>query len=211
MKFCWALMGLMFALHASAETHSGHYLDRVKYFESDKGTYDVTMVGDSITEYGKWQTLLPGTRIANRGIAGDTIEGVLERLPSIQATNAKRIFVMIGVNDLLSGQRTADEIVPSYESLIENLQETGALVFVQSTLYTDRPGKEKTNAQIGILNRAIANFCFSRSAVFVDLNSVLSKDDHLREDVTVDQLHLNPLGYSLWAARIQSQVPAASH
>ncbi|WP_167330911.1 GDSL-type esterase/lipase family protein [Paraburkholderia phenoliruptrix] len=190
-------------LHTTAEAHTAHYLERVKSFEMDKGIYDVAMVGDSLTEGGKWALLFPRVTIANRGISGDTIDGVLHRTETIRSTGAKQIFLMIGVNDVLSGGLSAADIIPSYELMIDSLRATGAQVFVESTLYTDYAGRERVNAQIAVLNHVLADFCRARNVVFIDVNSVLSVGERLREDVTVDHLHLNALGYSLWAAKIR--------
>ncbi len=55
------------------------------------------MLGDSITDYGSWDTLFQRDDILNHGIIGDTTQGVLNRLQYINNT-VEKAFIMIGVN-----------------------------------------------------------------------------------------------------------------
>ena len=63
---------------------------------------DVVVLGDSLTERGEWWELLDRP-VANRGIAGDTVENVRARLDDIIALEPRVLFVLVGVNDLLAG------------------------------------------------------------------------------------------------------------
>src|SRR5262245_9927079 len=56
----------------------------------------IAMVGDSLTEIAPWSGMFPDEDIANYGISGDTVDGVLARVPSILASRAKKVLVMIG-------------------------------------------------------------------------------------------------------------------
>ena len=38
--------------------------------------------------------------IKNIGISGDVVKGVIERLDNVESSNPKKIFLMIGINDL---------------------------------------------------------------------------------------------------------------
>src|SRR4051812_7322100 len=64
--------------------------------------HDVVFLGDSLTERGEWWELLDRP-VANRGISGDTVAGVRARLDDIVALSPRVLFVLIRVNDLLSG------------------------------------------------------------------------------------------------------------
>jgi lysophospholipase L1-like esterase len=61
------------------------------------------MVGDSLTELAPWNGMFPNEEIANYGISGDTVEGVLARVPSILASHASKVLVMIGINNFEQG------------------------------------------------------------------------------------------------------------
>ena len=65
----------------------------------------IAMVGAlRSTEFAPWSGMFPDEDIANYGISGDTVDGVLARVPSILASHAKKMLVMIGINDLRNGQ-----------------------------------------------------------------------------------------------------------
>ncbi|MEO6920770.1 MAG: GDSL-type esterase/lipase family protein [Collimonas sp.] len=201
---------LLFTSPAHGAGHYPHFDDRVREFEADKKTYDVVMVGDSITEGGHWSELFPAMRVANRGIGGDSVTGIIDRLPTIRSTGAKYIFLMIGVNNILAGEKSATQIVPTYQNLITALADTGAKVTVQSTLYISVPNQESKNKEIEILNHAISLFCRENNVNYVDLNSVLSRNQSLRSDVTSDHIHLNDYGYLLWAGKIRPLIDSFS-
>ena len=65
--------------------------------------------------------------LANYGISGDTVDGVLARVPSILASHAKKVLVMIGINDLRNGH-SVSSIIPTYRTLVEALGTNGAQV-----------------------------------------------------------------------------------
>jgi hypothetical protein len=78
----------------------------------------IAMVGDSLTEFAPWSGMFPDADIANYGISGDTVDGVVARVPTILASHAKKVFVMIGINNLRKGQ-SVSSIIPTYRKLVE--------------------------------------------------------------------------------------------
>lgn len=75
-----------------------YYQHKKQRFEYYKTKADIVMVGDSITDGSEWHEMFPQLNIVNRGISGDTTVGVLNRLEGITQTQAKKAFIMIGVN-----------------------------------------------------------------------------------------------------------------
>src|SRR5207248_8209738 len=73
----------------------------------------IAMVGDSLTELVDWRGIFPDEDIANYGISGDTVDGALARVPAILKSNARKVFVMIGINDLRRG-RSVSWIISRY-------------------------------------------------------------------------------------------------
>ena len=61
---------------------------------------DIVFLGDSITHEGSWEEYFLECQTVNRGINGDTVQGVIDRLPDVLALEPKKLFLMIGVNDL---------------------------------------------------------------------------------------------------------------
>ncbi|MBP7985118.1 MAG: serine acetyltransferase, partial [Bacteroidaceae bacterium] len=80
-----------------------HYNDKVETFRKERrvDSTDIVMLGNSLTEYaGNWSKLLGIKDVINRGIAGDDVDGIYNRLNQILSGHPKAIFLMIGIDDL---------------------------------------------------------------------------------------------------------------
>ncbi|HDW0335773.1 TPA: hypothetical protein RKY49_004741, partial [Escherichia coli] len=85
---------------------------------------DIIMLGDSITETGRWSDFFPSVSIANYGIAGDTSQGIKNRLEPIINAKPKKVFIMIGTNDL-TNHESVQKILDNYRDIIEILNRNG--------------------------------------------------------------------------------------
>ena len=151
----------------------------------------VVMLGDSITELTDWNALMPSFDVANRGIPGDTTDGVLERIDSIIAMHPRCVAVMLGVNDL-SDNRSVQQVLQNYTAIIDRLSTSGSTVIVQSTLTTSYPS---LNALVIEVDHSLAEMCRqSGRCLYLDLNSTI--------DTTVDGVHLGPNSYKMWASTL---------
>jgi lysophospholipase L1-like esterase len=161
---------------------------------------DIVMLGDSLTAMVDWNELFPAIRVANRGIPGDTVKGMLNRLGPILAAKPKRVFVMGGVNDILGGAKV-DRIAEDYRALVELISESGIRVIVQSTLFTGEP---KINRQIGALNGHLSKLCQEVKCKYIDLNTSLAPNGRLQS--SVDGIHITFAGYRLWRDAIAEEI-----
>ena len=100
-----------------------YYKHKKSQFEvlSMNEKFTTMMLGDSITDEGLWDELLNNDTIQNRGISGDTTDGVLERLNPM-GKNIEKVFIMIGVNDIMRG-KSVDEIYSNYLRIIQVFKE----------------------------------------------------------------------------------------
>ena len=87
---------------------------------------ELVMLGDSLTLNGRWAERLADLRVANRGIGGDGVLGVEQRLGPILAGKPKAIFLMIGANDILIGNGQ-DATVGVVERIIARIPESTEL------------------------------------------------------------------------------------
>jgi len=163
-------------------------------------TADVVMVGDSITDYAEWSEMFPGVAIANRGIAGDTTEGILRRMETITATGAQTALIMVGVNDISKGM-SADAVFTNYEQIIDRLRVSGIKPIIQSTTLLGEAGKFH-NAEISRLNAMLRKLAANERLQFVDVNERLAPDGVLEDQFTTDAIHLSTSGYREWQAMI---------
>lgn len=183
---------------SSRDDYSPYFYDRKSIFElHGNNDYTVVFIGDSLTDYGEWQDLFPSLTTANRGIKGDTSSGVINRIDSIISTYAPSAFILIGVNDLLSGI-SEDQLLKNYQEIINKLMHSDMDVYIQSIIYTDnkRPILNKqitsVNEQLKLLDKT------GDSVTYIDLNAVLAPNALLDSRYSRDGIHLNGEGYSKW-------------
>jgi len=89
-----------FVVKNNLNDRSPYYYHKKSQFEflANSDDYKIVMIGDSITDGGLWDELLKNNLVQNRGIGGDTTDGVLDRLSSINQ-KIEIAFIMIGIND----------------------------------------------------------------------------------------------------------------
>ena len=180
-----------------------YYIDKTALFkELAKNEKDIVFLGDSLTDYCEWSELLQNSGIKNRGIAGDTTLGVLNRLDEIIEMKPTKIFLLIGTNDLIAGRKRG-EIIADYEQIIsrctQSLPETK--VYVQSIPPVNSKlfPYIKSQAEIINLNQEIKKLANQYHVEYLDLHSVLvTPEGELAREYTTDGLHLNSKGYDRW-------------
>ena len=183
---------------SAAPSRSDYFYHKKTFFDQHgKHECDVVFIGDSIIDGAEWNELFPSLKIANRGIAGDRTDGVLERMDSIYSTNAIKAFIMIGINDLFDGAEV-NTVAENYSRIIKKLVANKMQVFVQSTILA---GKQNTqlNNKINALNEQLKKIAaVDESVTYIDLNIILANDSFLNNSYSRDGTHLNGTGYGVW-------------
>jgi lysophospholipase L1-like esterase len=189
--------------------HDSYWLEKKSFFETFHAPAAVVMVGDSLTDGAEWSEMFPDAKIANRGIDGDTTEGVLERMDAILALHPEKAFVMVGINDLMRGS-SVDAVAQRYGKIVAALRGRGAEVFVQSTLPCNAAKATwapcaAANEKVKQLNLRLAALA-PQTVTFIDLNRKLADAAGLKSGLTYDGVHLNGSGYRLWRDEISQYV-----
>ena len=85
---------------------------------------------------GFWAEYFQGKRVLNRGIGGDCISGMINRVQPIVDGRPKAIFIMGGANDLLFSKISNEKLLQQYERLLDIIaRETPRTrVYIQSLL-----------------------------------------------------------------------------
>jgi lysophospholipase L1-like esterase len=166
---------------------------------------DIVFLGDSLTEGGPWEELFPDLRVRNRGIGGDTSDGVIARLEQVTRATPTKVFLLIGTNDLFRGE-PEDEIVANITDILDRLkQETpDTEVYLQSVL----PRARSYRADIEALNLRLAEVALEHGSAWVDLYPAFLDPETggIRAELSNDELHLLGPGYALWKEQIEVQV-----
>ncbi len=159
---------------------------------------DLVMYGDSITEWGPWHDGIQSVRLANRGLGGDTTDGMIQRIDTTVVCQPKLVCVMAGINDLAQGY-SIEEIVDNYAQMLNYWHEKNINVWVQSTLHVGTRLND-LNPLVAQLNAQLALLCSESGAEFIDLNALLCPQGHLSIEYSADDLHLNSRAYEKWIA-----------
>ncbi len=190
-------------------THSewarGHYPIRIKEFkENPLENNDVVFLGNSITEQGgNWGIRFNNSKVKNRGIAGDTTDGVLARLDELIYFKPSQLFILIGINDLfredMSSQKVYDNIISIVRRIYEESPETE--IYVQTILPTTT---EKLKSKIRLTNTMLKDSEATESYKLIDLHNYFALDDDSMDmELSTDGVHLNENGYRLWINQVK--------
>ena len=114
-----ALVAVLSVLGVLAQANQDvYYVRRATLFEQlPVGKKDIIMLGNSLTDGAEWNELLGNRHVKNRGIVGDIVQGLYERMEPILKGQPKKIFIMSGVNDI-SHDVSGDSIARAMEKLI---------------------------------------------------------------------------------------------
>jgi lysophospholipase L1-like esterase len=187
-----------------------HWQQRNQLFQRELDTVStggVVFLGNSIIEGFDLKFYFPDHQTVNRGIVGDHLDGLIERLDnSAVALKPEKLFLMIGINDI--GDQRSDEYLKTMfttliDTLIEELPETR--IYLHSILPTTSRWKNCPPDQILRLNSFLTFLAIDKGLVFVNLHpSFLDDTQYLNPELTRDGLHPNQAGYALWAEKIRS-------
>ena len=175
----------------------------------------IVFIGDSITDLYVLDDHYADLPLAvyNRGIGGDTTDGVLGRLQvSVFDLAPSKVVLMIGTNDVNGGVDN-DVILQRYERIIDSI--FAALPEVELYCMSVIPQNkqletyssvrvEKTTQVIRQLNPQIQALAEEKGATYLDLFSLLADENHhLIEAYSDDGLHLNVAGLEVWTGLLK--------
>lgn len=198
------------------ETHNAHWWKRYQEFMDDAPitSNDIVMLGNSLTENGGDWSGLGWKNVRNRGIIGDIIDGLDNRLHQILPGKPKKIFVMSGTNDV-SHNLSTDSIVKLTDKLITRIQKESpdTKVYLQSLLpinesfgrYKRLTGKTE---QFPEINAELEKLAAAKGIQFINLFPLFCEEGThiLRKDLTTEGLHINKEGYKIWCKELKRVV-----
>ena len=151
-----------------------------------------------------------------RGIAGDCVggwqyRGLLDRLEvSCHALKPSKVFIKIGVNDLIDNQKAAapkKELYRGYREIIQQIQQRNpqANIYISSILPIAHGKYAKTNGHILEVNKKIKKIANEMKVTFVDMHQLFANPDRrtMQKKLTYDTIHLTKEGYALWLEQLE--------
>jgi lysophospholipase L1-like esterase len=189
-----------------------YWLNRANLLSTMPGEPDeIVFLGDSLTQNFEVAELFQNLKVKNRGINGDTILGVSRRLEQVTSHKPRKIFIEIGINDLLQGHSVRN-VLAGYRSIVHHIrQESPATeIYIQSLLPTSwniYGTNEPVLGRIVKLNTALSALARKNGATYINLYDRFLAKDRLNPDYdSGDGLHLNGQGYLMWKSIVEKQV-----
>ncbi|VXD22952.1 Lipolytic enzyme, G-D-S-L [Planktothrix serta PCC 8927] len=172
------------------------------------------LVGDSLSLWFPAELLPAEQTWLNQGISGEISAGLLKRVKLFDITQPDRIFVMIGINDLIRG---VDDtiLLNNYREIIRDLRwvHPDTQIVVQSILphsgkQSNWEGRDRllkiSNQRIRHLNQVLKLIAEEEGAYYFNLHPLFTDaDGNLRPELSTDGLHLSQQGYLVWSSALK--------
>ena len=209
-----AVLALM-ALTAVAQANQDpYYVRRATLFdELPIGKKDIVMLGNSLTDGCEFNELMGNRHIRCRGIVGDIVQGLIDRIDPIIKGQPKKLFIMCGVNDI-SHNVSADSIARATEKLIVMVKQGSprTKIYLQSMLPFNNEVREwkllKNQEHVVVeANILLEQVARRQGVTWINLYPLFADENgRLRADLTNDGLHLMGKGYLIWRDAIKPYV-----
>lgn len=196
----------MAPLTGEAAPHNELYYQRASLFEVLPVTSeDIVFVGNSLTHGCEWHELFAMPNVKNRGINGDIIQGIRERIDPVVKGAPAKIFLLAGVNDI-SHNIDADSLGRAMGELIDYIRTKtpDTKLYVQSCLpinnsfgrYKAIFGKEQVVRDYNAILKQMAD---EKGYTFINAYDLfVDADGNLDRQYTNDGLHLMGNAYLKW-------------
>ena len=205
------------ALVKGGNTYTEHYYERRSQFDEEKPvtSSDIIMLGNSLTENGgNWSARLDNGNIRNRGIIGDDIPGMYDRLYQILPGHPAKLFLMAGINDL-SHDLSVNEIAASVERIVKKIRTESpqTKLYLQSLLpinesfnrYKRLAGKTDS---VPAINAKLRELSEKENITYIDLFPLFKEPDSnsMKKELSTDGLHINEAGYAIWTKKLKKHI-----
>lgn len=167
----------------------------------------IVMLGDNMIDGCEWNEVFDNPAVVNRGIHGDRVAWMSDRIDCITKYKPAKIFLMIGVQDLLHKTKSKDCVL-MIAKLVQAMHAKSPYtkIYIQSMLPMNlnvpaqEARKESTiNLRIENCNKWLKNWCAGQDYTFIDVAAAMSDSEGMLDArYTSDGLNLNGVGYLVW-------------
>ncbi|MBR4543605.1 MAG: hypothetical protein IKO53_05270, partial [Lachnospiraceae bacterium] len=164
---------------------------------------DIVMAGDSLIERCEWHELYPSFTVKNRGIGGDVISGLKARLDQIKKTKPRKLFILIGTNNIIFGQDSGLMKI-YYEELMRALDDMFEPEDCEIYFISLAPMSQEMNSRLGVspeyvngeVNSMLEELCDEYEYTYINIfNALADEDGFMESDNTTDGIHFSAQGY----------------
>lgn len=179
--------------------------------QSSQAPKTLLMLGDSIVEWGDWESLLPEFQVINRGIAGEHTEELSARLVGEIDTvidgdrEPGYILLMTGTNNLLMGSPYFPVILGSMLPRLIDLCPK-SIITLNSIMPMQLRGLPQES--ITAANNELREVAEQSNCHFLDMTSPFTEQclPVTKPCFLNDGVHLATRGYQVWAGAIRKHL-----
>lgn len=188
-----------------------HWQQRAQQIEAaPTGKYKTIFFGNSLTEMFDVQGYFNDTTILNCGIVGDFSEGLLKRSDAIIKLKPQKLFIEIGINDMIE-KISLSEICSNYEALLIKIKKESPMtkIYIQSNLpvIINRPSLLTNDKDVNDLvveqNKNLQALAKKYNCTFIDIYSEMAKEKDKPSLFIWDGIHLTPKAYAIWTSTVK--------
>lgn len=182
-----------------ADAGFGPYYDQRKSLFDilPRDTNDIIFLGHSLMDGCEWSELFNDPRIKNRGINGETTEGVLNRLDIVMTPPPHKIFLMTGANDI-ANEFPVKYILDNCRKIADKFRThcPATVVYIVSVLPSGRDYDKRAPAIIIELNGGLKKIAADNHYTYIDLYELVKdENNYFDTELSNDGSHLMGVGY----------------
>lgn len=182
---------------------SPYWQQKVKEFGMISSKPAIVMIGNSLTNRFD-HSVFGREDIVNMGISGDMTSALLDRLDQATRLKPSKIFVEIGINDVVE-RVSGQEIVANWKMMLERIRRESpeSRIYFMSLMPVDMPASllrwgNTVNNTVVALNGQLKQLCSNYGATYVDLHSAMLENGRLKKEYSEDGVHFTAAGYETW-------------
>lgn len=163
---------------------------------------EIVMFGDSHTEIGKWNFLLNTHPVLRLGWGGYTSDRLAQLIPLSIGYNPKYVFILCGGNDIYDKCFSVENTVGNFKIMADTLRSNHIIPVFQKLMYQHK--NPSFNASIDAINGRLEEYCLKENIVLLNIGKDMYDATGLKENFTIDNLHLNENGYKVWSETVNT-------
>lgn len=180
-----------------------HSIRTTEFTELQVDSNSIVFLGDSHTQNFELAEALKNPNVKNRGIIFTGTKAVIAVINELCQYRPKKVFIQIGINDLLSGASVLD-VTNDISFMIKTIKSNSpkTKIYVQSLFPTNwniYNGKISVLGKVVQVNEQLKAICRYDDIIYVDVYHLLVRGKGLNPAYdSGDSLHLNGNGYMIW-------------
>lgn len=161
----------------------------------------ILMLGDSLIDFGHWQSRLPQYNIISKGLPGERAEELLRRLPSCRNhTSVKAVVIMTGTNNLLTSQNNFTDTIDDIVVTLQTYYASAKILLTSLVPFQISGFKDliiRANRELQIITQNTGTRYFDLYRPF---------ENHGTSVFDFDGVHFSETGYTLWAQLLTEEL-----